>query len=231
MSIERDLQGFAPGSIVEMFEIDATPVGGTVLRYSNSRNAIGGSIVWQGLTYAPFPIEASGFEFTGQGKLPRPTLRVANVTGLVGALVRAYQDLVGAKVTRRRTLARFLDAVNYPGGVNPDADPTAALPDDVYFVDRKAVETKVFVEFELAAAFDVAGVQLPRRFIVQNVCPWRYRSAECGYTGTAYFDANDQPVGSLAADVCGKRLSSCKRRFGEFAPLPYGAFPAAGLVR
>ena len=74
-------------------------------------------------------------------------------------------------------------------------------------------------------------MQLPRRYIVQNVCTWRYRGGECGYTGTSYFDANDAPVGSSALDVCGKRLSSCQARFGTNNPLPYGGFPAAGLTR
>lgn len=231
MPIEQDLQGHAVGNLVEMFVLDATPVGGTVSRFTNGTNPIGGSVVWQGQTYQPFPIEATGFEFTGQGKIPRPTLRVSNVGGIIGALVRAYQDLIGARVTRKRTLVKYLDAVNFTGGTNPTADPTAALPDDIYVIDRKAVETKAFIEFELAAAFDVAGVRLPRRMVVQNVCSWVYRSAECGYTGTAYFDANDAPVASLGLDVCGKRLSSCKRRFGETAPLPYGGFPASGLTR
>ena len=87
------------------------------------------------------------------------------------------------------------------------------------------------VEFELAASFDLEGVTLPRRQIVQNVCPWRYRGSECGYTGTAYLDANDQAVASSSLDVCGKRLSSCKARFGQNAELPFGGFPAAGLIR
>jgi hypothetical protein len=29
-------------------------------------------------------------------------------------------------------------------------------------------------------------------------------------------------------DVCGKRISSCKKRFGEFNDLPFGSFPSAG---
>jgi hypothetical protein len=29
-------------------------------------------------------------------------------------------------------------------------------------------------------------------------------------------------------DVCGKRISSCKKRFGDYANLPFGSFPAAG---
>jgi hypothetical protein len=29
-------------------------------------------------------------------------------------------------------------------------------------------------------------------------------------------------------DVCGKRISSCRKRFGEFNDLPFGSFPSAG---
>lgn len=217
--------------MVELFEIDSTALGGTVTRLHAGTNSLQTAVVWQGNTYQPFPIEVKGYEVTGKGQIPRPTVRVANVNGLIGALVRDLDDMIGAKFTRKRTLVKFLDAANFPGGVNPTADPSAALPDDVFIVDRKSAENKVFVEWELAASFDVAGMQLPRRYIVQNVCTWRYRGGECGYTGASYFDANDAPVGSSALDVCGKRLSSCQARFGANNPLPYGGFPAAGLTR
>lgn len=229
--ILSDFQRLAAGQLVELFEIDATALGGSVVRLHAGTNPLSGSVVWQGATYSPFPIEASGFEFSGKGQLPRPVLRVANVTGYLGTLVRTYDDLIGARVTRRRTMVKYLDAVNFSGGVNPTADPTAELPPDIYVVDRKASENKVVVEFELAASFDVAGVQLPRRTLVQNVCPWRYRGTECGYAGASYWDQNDAAVGTLAQDVCGKRLSSCKLRFGTYAALPFGGFPSAGLVR
>lgn len=231
MPIQQDLQKLEPGAIVELYELDATAIGGSITRMHNGVNGLGSAVVWQGLTYSPFPIEAKGFETNGQGKTARPTVSVANVTGVIGALVRDLNDLQGAKFTRKRTLVKYLDAVNFPGGVNPTADPTASFSDDVFYVDRKASENKVAITFELAASFDVGGVQLPRRFIVQNVCPWTYRSAECGYAGTAYFDRTDAAVASPALDVCGKRLSSCRARFGQNAELPFGGFPAAGLVR
>jgi len=47
---------------------------------------------------------------------------------------------------------------------------------------------------------------------------------------TQLFDTNDQPTTIIASDVCGKRLSSCRARFG-FGELPFGGFPAAGLLR
>lgn len=234
MSFDQDIRALAAGSLVELFELDATALGGAVTRFHNGKNGLSGNVVWQGLTYSAFPIEASGFEFSGKGQLPRPKIKIANVTGLVGTMAKQYGDLLGAKLTRRRTLAKYLDAVNFPGGVNPTADPTAAAPDDVFFVDRKSGENKLIIEFELAASFDVAGVTLPRRPITQNVCTWRYRvnddSSGCSYTGTAYFNALDQSVGSAGQDVCGKRLSSCKARHGTGA-LPFGGFPGAGLTR
>lgn len=229
-NIGVDVQKLAPSAIIELYEIDATNVGGTVYRFHSGKNELLNDIVWQGNTYSAFPIQTAGFEWNGKGQMPRPKVMVSNVLGTITALVLAYQDLIGCKFTRIRTIAKYLDAVNFPGG-NPEADPTAEFPRDIYFVDRRSNETNEMVEFELAASLDLAGVALPRRQIIQNYCPWKYRGAECGYTGTNYFDTNDAPVGSLALDVCGKRLSSCRARFGQYAELPYGGFPAAGLLR
>ena len=228
MTIREDIQKLEPGVLVELFEIT---VGVDVFRFHAGTNQLGGDVVFGGETYIRFPVDADGFEWKGSGTLPRPKLRVANVTGLVGALARENNDLVGCKVVRRRTFARYLDAVNFPGGVNPAADPAAALPDEVYFIDRKASENAVVVEFDLAAAMDVHGVKLPRRQVVQNVCTWRYRSAECGYAGGAVADINDQATTDMGSDQCGKRLGSCKLRFGAFSELLFGGFPAAGLLR
>jgi len=230
-AITSEIQKLAPSSVIELFVLDLALFGQGPIRFHAGTNALQQRVVWQGNAYEAFPIEVEGFEFNGNGQVPRPRLRVANVTGVITALVLTYQDLVGAKITRKRTLAKYLDAVNFEGGVNLTADPSAEFADDVYYVDRKSRETRDVVEFELAASFDLEGVTLPRRQIVQNVCPWRYRGAECGYTGTVYLNANDQAVGSSSLDICGKRLSSCKARFGQNAELPFGGFPAAGLMR
>ena len=229
--ITAEIRSLEPSAIVELFELDASSFGAGISRFHAGTNGLKQNVVWAGNTYTAYPVQASGFEWSGQGSLPRPRLTVANVTGAISLLVIQYDDLLGAKLTRRRTLAKYLDAVNFTGGVNANADPTAAFADDVYYIDRKTLETRDTVEFELSAAFDVAGVQLPRRQIIQNVCPWVYRGAECSYTGGSYFDANDAAVGSLGLDVCGKRLTSCKARFGSYGELPFGSFPSAGLIK
>ena len=179
-SISSEIQKLAPSSVIELFVLDLALFGQGPVRFHAGTNALQQRIVWQGNAYEAFPIEVEGFEFNGNGQVPRPRLRVANVTGAITALVLTYQDLVGAKITRKRTLAKYLDAVNFEGGVNPTADPSAEFADDVYYVDRKSRETRDVVEFELAASFDLEGVSLPRRQIVQNACPWRYRGSSAG---------------------------------------------------
>jgi lambda family phage minor tail protein L len=231
VSITSEIQKLAPSSVIELFELDMSLFNEGVVRFHAGTNELLQQVVWQGNVYEPYPIIVEGFEFNGNGQSPRPKLRVANVKGTITALILSYQDLIGAQVTRKRTLAKYLDAVNFASGSNPTADPTAQFADDVFFIDRKSKETRDVVEFELAASFDLEGVSLPRRQIVQNVCPWTYRGTECGYTGNAFFNANDESVTSSVVDACGKRLSSCQKRFGTNAELPFGGFPAAGLIR
>ena len=228
MPITTDVQKLDLGQLVDFYILDLTVIGGVdVFRFHPGVNTLGNDVVWQGNTYTRWPMIATGYELSGKGVLPRPNIRVANIDGTISQLCKEYADMVGAKITRLRTLAKYLDAVNFEGGVNPSADPEASYPNEVYFINRKVDQNRVFIAFELTAAWDVTGVQLPRGQIVQNSCPWLYRGSECGYAGTNYFNILDEPVATLAEDVCGKRLTSCKKRFGEHADLPYGAFPVA----
>ena len=231
-AVGEELNKLAPSSIIELFELDATAssIGDTTVRrfHAGMNEQITGNIVWNAATYDRYAIAAEGFKYEGQGQLPRPTITISNTLSLVTTLLLDLNDLVGAKVTRIRTLKKYLDAVNFTSGANATADPFAEFPREVYIIDRKTIENRDVVSFELAATFDVLGVELPRRQIIQNICPWTYRGEGCGYTGTNYFDIDDNPT-TETNDVCSHRLTGCKARFGEYQPLPYGGFPAAGL--
>jgi lambda family phage minor tail protein L len=230
MTIAADVQSLTPGSLVELFELDATALGGSLMRFHAGANELNGDVVWNGNAYTRFPITTSGFEWSGKGTMPRPKVSVANVTSVISALCLQFSDLVNAKLTRKRTFVKYLDAVNFAAG-NAGADPTAHIPDEIWFVDRKSGENKIFVEFELSPAWDVQGIQLPRRQVIQNVCSWTYKGPECSWTPGAFFDVNDVATTNSVLDVCGKRICSCKCRFGVYAPLPYGGFPSAGLTQ
>lgn len=222
MSIRQDIQKLDPGARIELFELDATALGGSVNYFHAGTNGVQEAIVWQGNEYLPWPINATGFEYNGRGQLPTPRMQVANLGNLMSALNIAYDDLVGATVTRRRTFARYLDGM-------PDEDPTAGLPDDVFLVDRKLGEGRVLVTYELGSSLDVQGVMIPLRSMNANACSSEYRGTECGYTGGAVADLNDDPTADLALDRCSKRLTGCRLRWGAYAELPYGGFP--GLRR
>ena len=153
--ITADIQSLSPSAILELFVLDTTNLPDGALNYFHAgTNALNQPVVWQGNVYNPVPIEASGFDITTRGTLPRPNLRVANVNGLFSAMVMETDDLVGCKITRKRTLAKYIDAVNFPGGVNPLADPNQYLPDDIWYVEQKTSENRYVVEWELSSAFD-----------------------------------------------------------------------------
>jgi lambda family phage minor tail protein L len=233
-AVYEDLSVLEPNAIIELFQLhlDATLHGSSDIYYFHNgvNAAVTGNVVWNGQSYVRLPLEATGFDYSSSGSLPRPKLAVSNIGSSITALllqvnlITAGNDLGGAKVVRIRTLKKYLDG-------EAGADPHAKFPDEIWYVDRKSNENRAVVEFELASKFDLVGVMLPRRQIIANVCQWVYRGGECGYTGSNYWNTQDQVVGTLALDACGKRISSCKLRFGETAELPFGSFPGAGLSK
>ena len=135
-----------------------------------------GKIVWATNEYLRFPIQASGFAFQ-KGQLPRPKIIISNATGLISSILLSVNetttgnDLTGATVTRIRTLAKFIDAVNFADETNATADPTAEFPQEIYSIDRKSTENREVVEFELAAPTDLAGVRIPKRQCTRSIFP------------------------------------------------------------
>ena len=167
------------------------------------------SIKFGGTPYIPLPVEASGFEFNGDGTLPRPSIRIANLQSQMTALLLGVNqitpgnDLSGARVKRIRTLSRFLDSDNWENGVNPYGNPdsgaNAQFPEEIYYIDRKVAENRDFVEFELVSSFDMANTKAPRRLVMQNLCQWEYKSKECGYSGSNVFDVTGEQKTLVAA--------------------------------
>ena len=180
--IITDLQKINPSAIIELFtlQLDSTLHGAsTIYRFHNGSNLNSNAdVVWAGNTYIKLPIQAEGFAFTN-GQLPRPTLTISNALGTITAIllnvnqVTTGNDLTGATVTRIRTLARYLDAVNFSGGTNPlgTPDTTAEFPQEIYKIDRKSAENREVVQFELAAVFDLAGIRAPKRQCTRTEFP------------------------------------------------------------
>ena len=228
-SIQEQLQSLEPSAIIELFQLELTEAVNGVDQtyyYHAGTNELTADVVFNGLTYAATAIQIDGFATATKGVLPRPTMRIANISNTISALLLLYNPLQ-AKVTRIQTCKKFLDAVNFTGGTNATADPTAKFEDQIYYIDRVASENPTMVEFELASKLDLINLALPRRQVLEH-CPWVYREdSTCGYKGKKFFDINNNPT-TEANDVCGKRYTSCTLRFPE-GDLPFGGFPGARL--
>ena len=177
-----EVQKINPSAIIELFvlQLDTALHGAnTIYRFHAGSNLnANGQIVFAGNSYLRFPIEATGFAYQ-RGQLPRPKVTISNATGLISSIlvsvnqITAGNDLTGATFTRIRTMARFLDAVNFPGNTNPlgTPDPTAEFKRQIFIVDRKSAENREIVEFELAASTDMAGVRAPKRQCTRALFP------------------------------------------------------------
>ena len=177
-----EVQKINPSAIIELFTLqlnNSLHGATTIYRFHSGSNLnANGEIVWAGNAYQRFPIEATGFAYQ-RGQIPRPKLVVSNALGTISAILltvnttTAGNDLTGATVTRIRTMARFLDAVNFPGNSNPlgTPDPTAEFKRQIYVIDRKSAENREVVEFELAGAIDMAGVRAPKRQCTRALFP------------------------------------------------------------
>ena len=171
---------FTNGSV--SFNVNATITDPTVYLFHSGNNMKDSlDIVWQANTYSRMPVKAEGFKYSGKGKLPRPTLTLSNLLGTITAILQLtnqttpLSDLAGAKVTRRRALSRDLDEENFPSNVNPykvgSVDPSAELPREVYFIERKTIENRNIVQFELVSSFDLFGVSAPKKLVTRDDFP------------------------------------------------------------
>jgi len=204
--IISELQKINPSAIIELFELelDAALHGNqstmTYRFHAGSSLNLNGKVIWQGNEYLRYPIEATGFAFQ-KGQLPRPQITISNALSLISAvmlevnLVTAGNDLTGAKVTRIRTLAKFLDADNFASfglfvqenssdyialedsdllaqeSVPPGTPANNEFPREVYYIDRKTTENREVVTFELASVSDLAGIRLPKRQCTRDLFP------------------------------------------------------------
>ena len=187
-----------------------TPDARLTYRFHDGANANNnGDLYFNGRKYMRLPIQASGFEFKGgqNQTLPRPTLTVSNLFGLITSIIAeantfnqatGTNDLLGAKVTRIKTLETFVDASNFGSDApiasedgtdqvvdsegnsivfendpNPNIIPNFNIrfPDEIYFINRKTNEDRNSVEFELVAPFDLPDIQVPKEVCLPEQFP------------------------------------------------------------
>ncbi|VEB97260.1 phage minor tail protein L [Cedecea lapagei] len=161
------------GAFIDLFEADLQPYGGDVVRFHSGANGFYTDVIWKGRAYPAYPIAVEGFEMKNEGTYARPTMAVANVSGLITGINSDFDDMLGVVITRRQVPVKHLDAVNFPNG-NPDADPTKEAVSR-YIVEEMTEETFEQVTYSLATPVDCDNAIIPARTILADVCQWVYR--------------------------------------------------------
>ena len=195
-----ELNKINPSHIIELFELELTvgthiatgnPLGlPTTYRFHAGANLNSfGEIIFQSNSYQRVAVQTQGFERKSTGVLPRPLITFSNLGGInrnpstsdlvtmsdflaFVNKVTPHNDLIGAKLTRKMPLASALDNGNFTSGSNPFGTPSAnRLRDEIYVIDRKAIENRTIVQFELTAANDLENRQIPQRVVTRDLFP------------------------------------------------------------
>jgi lambda family phage minor tail protein L len=204
--IAKEVTSLEPSALITLYEIDVSdlqatlnlgtgPIEQSVLRFHNMEVLNQTTIAFRGQAYHPVPIMTDGFEMKSDGSLPRPTLTFVSLKAIddlasnnqFASLKRALLELnnmIGAKVIRIRTFAKFLDAsgndfIKEAGQFTESTNPE--FPRDLYYIERKIAEDKNTMQFELASTMDMENFKLPGRLCLANRCPWTYRGEGCCY--------------------------------------------------
>lgn len=144
-SINSHIHEIEPSTPVFLYEIDLNeikpamvsypnrngPVKDGVIRVHNDFNLFNinrGIISWRGNLYFPFPIYGEQFDITSNGTIPTPRIKFSSqflddefnsFYKYIRMQINELKDIVGSKVTRRKTFVRYLSPNNFPAGVNP----------------------------------------------------------------------------------------------------------------
>ena len=210
--LEGDTQQGYQDAVIELFELDLRPLNIASVSteryfFTNQVMPDGSKIKWRRndklnstttTTYEPLPIAATGFERTTKGQIPTPELTVSNIFGTFSETIEDLDDLIGAKLVRRRTLFKYLKG-------QPSENLQSYFPTDYFYIERKVSETSLSLKFALASPLDLEGIQIPKRVITQNHCVWRYRGPECGYTGGPVADEHNNPISTGSANTQAER--------------------------
>jgi len=144
-SINSHIHEIEPTTPVFLYEIDLNeikpatisypnrngPVKDGVIRIHNDFNLFNinrGIIKWKGNLYFPFPVYGEQFDITSNGTIPTPKVKFSSqflddefnsFYKYIRMQIQELKDIVGSKVTRRKTFVRYLSPDNFPAGVNP----------------------------------------------------------------------------------------------------------------
>ena len=173
------LQQEVSSGYLEFYELEIGTGSNNVLYFHDGKNENAADITYDGNTYISLPILMTGIEVTSSGAMSRPTLTIANVESMLKSQSKfktqmddgtwdatvdgntmtatdfSLDKLVGSRLIRRRTLEKYLTS-----------SPVVEFGKDTYIIDRIQSKNNLWVDLELAAPFDLAGIRIPSRVVI-----------------------------------------------------------------
>ncbi|MCE5306377.1 MAG: DUF1833 family protein [Acidobacteriales bacterium] len=167
----------------------------TVLRVCRNTE----NVTWPtagGHEYAAFPFDLEEINDQNKSEVPRVALRVSNVTRALQGYLDASGGGVGSSVIIRVVHSKNL----------AETDPEF----EAKFRCIDCTADNMWVTFFIGAASPWT-VRFPRNRLLKDFCRWRFKSAECAYSG--------------GETTCDKTLTQCRLRSNSAR---FGGFPGVG---
>jgi|TARA_Y100000289_G_C3928473_1_gene154941 lambda family phage minor tail protein L len=213
---------FKSDALIDLYTIDigssrtakdwAGPLNLVPANQSDAKSVTYINIAGNTAIYRPSHMSVGGFEISGSNKLPQPKVTFSNMDAAFTDINKEFDDLVGFRLIRIRTYAKFLTKIGDDPGASPNT--SAHFQPDIWMFNRKMEENNQYCVYELGSLFDVEGIRYPRRRMYSNYCPFIYQGPDCQNTSSFR--------------KCGKTLAQCRQRFEQTGgDLRYGGFPTA----
>lgn len=157
-------------------------------------------IVWNGNTWQKFPFDFNDISQNTNGETPQWTVKVSNVNRVMERYLQQYDQYLKQHGIDGNDIICVIRVVNSKDLLNttPIVEYTALL--------QQPTTTPQWATFKLSAK-NPYNKQFPPRRIMKSFCSWKFKSVQCGYSGSGEF--------------CDKTLTTCRAynnspRFGGF---------------
>ena len=92
----KDLFEADPTMPIVLYELDLQDRG--MYYFHAGENGFLNKIVFDGKAYDYYPIEVEGFDFQGDGRLPRPKMTLANFRGNISIRLPIFNDFINSSM-------------------------------------------------------------------------------------------------------------------------------------
>ena len=197
----KELNSMATDSVLLTLlklEIPNTP---TVYLVNNPEN-----ITWNNNEYISFQFELDDLTIKSKSEVPQWGIKVQNVDRVFERFIQQYDLYIKQNGIDGNAIICTISVVN-------SADLTETNPIIEYATELDQPKTTPDSKFYTAVLrpSNPGNKEWPPRRIMKNFCSWKFRSAQCGFTGTGA--------------TCDKTLPTCR---GYDNSNRFGGFPGVG---